>query len=138
MFLERWSNKFNVLFYIPLLLTTSVLVSVGSSAAVFTVKADKETVGKYQVIELTITNPGQKYNNVWENVHITAGFTSPSKKKILAGGFYHSRDTWKVRFAPSEIGPYAWQLRLQDGKAEKSAQGSFACAASQEKGFVRH
>jgi hypothetical protein len=119
------------------MMTVLSILTATQCSAQLSVTADRQSVGKYQVIEFDIANPDAGYANVWEDVRIQAEFTSPGSAVIKTGGFYHSKDTWKVRFAPWEVGTYQWKIILKDALSEKTASGTFLCTASSEKGFVR-
>ena len=94
-------------------------------------------VGRYTVYEITLPFSEAGLANVWEDVTVSAVFTSPSGKAITVKGFYHSQDTWKIRFAPSELGTYTYHATIAHAPEQKVVDGSFDCVASQEKGFVR-
>jgi len=94
-------------------------------------------VGRYTVYEVTLPFSEAGLANVWEDVTASGVFNSPSGKSIAVKGFYHSQDTWKIRFAPSELGTYAYQATIAHGATQKVVDGSFECVSSQEKGFVR-
>lgn len=99
--------------------------------------ADGNGIGRYTVFEITIPFPEAGLANVWEDVTVSVVFTSPSGKPINVRGFYYSTDTWKVRFAPSELGSYTYQVTISTASSKKTQAGSFDCVASSEKGFVR-
>ncbi len=96
------------------------------------------TIGRYDVYEMTFTNP-TAYDNPWEDVSIAATFAAPSGKTYAVGGFYHSANTWKLRFAPMEVGKWTWTLTHTDagGGGDLKAFGDFACVASNNSGFLR-
>lgn len=71
----------------------------GHASPAITVSANGNSIGRYNVYELTLTGPSASYNNPWDNVKISAVFTGPSGKSTV-GGFYYNVNTWKVRFAP--------------------------------------
>ncbi|HEV8244444.1 MAG TPA: DUF5060 domain-containing protein [Polyangiaceae bacterium] len=94
-------------------------------------------VGQYTVYEIPLAFSEAGLANVWEDVTASAVFTSPSGQSITVGGFYHSTDTWKIRFAPSELGTYSYHATISSGSNDTSVDGSFECVASAEKGFIR-
>lgn len=94
-------------------------------------------VGRYTVFELDVPYSETGVTNVWDTVKVTAVFTSPSNKTITVHGFYLSTNTWKVRFAPWEIGTYSYHVTVSGGSSPKTIDGSFNSVASGEKGFVR-
>jgi hypothetical protein len=94
-------------------------------------------VGRYTVFELTIPFAEAGLANTWEDVTVSAVFTSPSGKQIAVRGFYYATDTWKVRFAPSELGSYGYHASISSSSNKQNVDGKFDCVASAEKGFVR-
>jgi hypothetical protein len=97
----------------------------------------KGGVGRYTVHEITLDYAEAGLSNVWEDATVSAVFTSPSGKAINVGGFYYAKDTWKIRFAPSELGTYRYHATLSAGGASKTFDGSFDCVGSAERGFIR-
>ena len=53
------------------------------------------------------------------------------------GGFYDEAKTWKLRFAPMEVGGWTWQLSFDDAGGEYATNGKFTCVASGNSGFLR-
>jgi hypothetical protein len=94
-------------------------------------------VGRYTVFEVTLPYSQTGIANVWEDVIVSAVFTSPSGNAINVRGFYYSADTWKVRFAPWELGSYRYHVTISTASAKQDSDGAFECVASSEKGFVR-
>ncbi|MDZ7399114.1 MAG: DUF5060 domain-containing protein [candidate division KSB1 bacterium] len=67
---------------------------------------------------------------------------SPSGKKIVQPGFFDGYDNglaiWRIRFTPSELGRYSYQLKLQANYHAKSTKSfSFKSIASGRNGFIR-
>ena len=94
------------------------------------------SLGRYDIYELTMTESGS-YANPWEDVTITAVFTSPSAKSYTVGGFYYDTATWKLRFAPMELGNWTWSLTFDNGAGKFVTGGNFTCTASGNSGFLR-
>jgi hypothetical protein len=101
------------------------------------VSLNSNSIPRYGVLELNIAHSDAGFSNVWEGPAITVTFTSPTNKMYTVGGFYHSKNLWKARFAPSEIGTWRWSLEWRDTQGTQSASGTFDCISSAEKGFVR-
>ncbi|HEV8247490.1 MAG TPA: DUF5060 domain-containing protein [Polyangiaceae bacterium] len=95
------------------------------------------SVGRYAVYEIPLAFSEAGLANVWEDATASAVFTSPSGQAISVGGFYHSTDTWKIRFAPSELGTYGYHASVSSGSGETAVDGSFESVDAGEKGFVR-
>lgn len=95
-------------------------------------------IGEYDVYELAFNYDQSGIINPWEDVTIIAQFTSPGKKRVNISGFYYDTDTWKVRFAPNEIGKWNWKTTFQSSFGKKvTKMGSFNVTASENPGFVR-
>lgn len=113
-------------------------------------------IGRYEKFELTF--PAQaEYSNPYDpaTVDLSAEFTAPSGKKLRVPGFFYQdyrrsgsqlAETltpaggvcWKVRFAPSELGPYRYRAMLKDSRGERLlGEGGFVSVPSKNHGFVR-
>jgi hypothetical protein len=73
--------------------------------------------------------------NPFRDAALVGEFTSPSGKTIVADGFYDGGDTWRLRFAPDEVGE--WRYRLRGEGVELSEVGLLRCTPSDRKGFIR-
>src|SRR5580765_2999566 len=67
-----------------------------------TAGTNSSTVPRYQVIEVNIDHDSLAYSNVWEGPQVSVTFNSPGGRNFVVGGFYHSANLWKARFAPAE------------------------------------
>jgi dienelactone hydrolase len=107
-------------------------------AAQDTVKEQPVTVARYDVFEIALTSAGT-YANPFLDVTVTALFTAPSGRQLTAYGFYDGGTTWRVRFAPDELGE--WRYITQAAGATDAGldrrSGVFRCAPSRNKGFLR-
>lgn len=108
----------------------------GHASPAITVSANGNSIGRYNVYELTLTGPSASYNNPWDNVKISAVFTGPSGKSTV-GGFYYNVNTWKVRFAPEVTGNWTWSLTFTAPNGTYSTKGSFKVTSSSNSGFLR-
>ena len=95
------------------------------------------TVGQYDPFELSLTYPTAGLTNPWEDVTVTASVTTPSGKTLSFDGFYYDVDTYKVRFAPVELGNYRYTVKIAGPSSAPDTSGSFRSIASQNKGFLR-
>lgn len=77
------------------------------------------------------------YNNVWEDVTLSAVLTSPSQRQVQIGGFYYAQDTWKFRFAPNEGGQWSWTATITDGIRSSDFAGTFFVHPDSVSQFVR-
>ena len=125
---------------LPELLLGAALLAlpVNTAVAALAVSATTSgsTVGRYDIFEVTLKHSGV-YANPWEDVTITAVFTAPSGRTYNVGGFYYDAGLWKLRFAPSETGPWTWRLTFAAAGQQFNTTGSFSSAASANSGFVR-
>jgi hypothetical protein len=115
-----------------------------------------ESLPQYEKLELTI-DLGATYTNPYDPDEVTldALFTTPSGKVLSVPGFWMvecqrqvtdgrevmrpaATGSWRVRFAPTEIGRYTWQLKLRDRTGETTGgDGSLTVTAATGPGFVR-
>ncbi len=97
-------------------------------------------------IDATVSNPYDP-----DVIQVDGEFTAPSGAQITVPGFYY-RDyldthdvltptddwSWRVRFTPTEVGTYQYQVTVTTtGAAVSSDTGSFTVAASDHPGFIR-
>jgi len=117
------------IFFIFLLLS-----QVYNAGAQITTTASGDTVGCYDVYELTILHP-RSYPNNWEDAKVSVVFTG--ERTIAIDGFFFDKNTWKVRFAPPATGNWNYTLTFTTPDTAYSSVGSFVCVPSATKGFVR-
>jgi hypothetical protein len=90
-----------------------------------------------------------------DGITIDAYITAPSGKQIVQPAFYYQdyiytppqsmtatqNYSWKIRFAPQELGNYSYYLRIEDkygiSRYPSSGTLTFTSVASSSKGFVR-
>ncbi|MES2808425.1 MAG: DUF5060 domain-containing protein [Bacteroidota bacterium] len=65
---------------------------------------------------------------------ITGRFTSPTGKIIIINGFYDGTDNWKLRFTPTELG--LWRYQLTGVNFNYNQNGSLACVKGKSNGFI--
>src|SRR5271168_1482036 len=111
-------------------------LAVSMATPVVTVTQNSASVGRYDIYELTMTNLAA-YANPWEDPVITAVFTAPSGTTNTVGGFYFATNTWKLRFAPTEVGTWSWTLTYTDTNGVFNDSGGFTCTNSTNIGFLR-
>ena len=120
-----------------------------------------DTIPMYEVLEITFLHEHHD-DNPFFDVTIEGYFTSPGGHVFQVGGFYYGpasqlnsnvtdihrednqgktdTETWKVRFAPDEIGEwhYKYLFTEQEGNTS-SGSGKFVCVKGKhpQSGFVR-
>ncbi len=128
---------------------------IGGPAWAIEVKATQNTLRlmPYQAFELTFKHEGRYHDPNWD-VTIDVAFSSPTGRKATVGGFFYGSskpqkpvirtfkdakgrersdatwpcdpaDTWKARYAPSEIGDWTfeWVFRNAAGESAKGSGG---------------
>lgn len=122
-------------------------------------------VSPYDVFEITFQHANE-YPSPFFDVTVDVVFTSPSGKDVRVGGFHYGslekpeirvtpaqgrganrveyifarQDTWKARFAPSEVGRWTYSYTFNNAAGESAAgQGEFVCVEGRVKnpGFLR-
>ncbi len=58
--------------------------------------------------EIDLTSAG-RYANPYADVDVTVEFAGPGGERILRPAFWDGGASWKVRFAPTAIGPWRWR-----------------------------
>lgn len=102
------------------------------------VTQNENEIDTFGIVELTINHDDSLYDNVWEDVVITASFTDEGGNAYVVKGFYYDKNTWKIRFSPNEIGTWKWRLTLKANPfVRESKSGSFVVKNSDEPGFLK-
>ena len=112
-------------------------------------------VGRFELFEISL-DISARYDNPFDpdDVNVEATFISPSGKVIRIPGFIYQdftrslvrisekleksgRETWKVRFSPSEEGRYEYSVTVRDRTGQvTSEKRSFTVHASKRDGFI--
>ena len=76
------------------------------------VTPDTTSPGRYERLELTVALTAT-YDNPFDSldVALSADFIAPSGATWSIPGFWDGRDTWRVRFTPSETGAWRYIVR---------------------------
>ncbi|MDZ7374367.1 MAG: DUF5060 domain-containing protein [candidate division KSB1 bacterium] len=104
---------------------------------------NRQSVGLYEKFEAVANVENVVFTNPYdpEQIALWAEFLSPSGRQWRIPGFYdnyESRNEWKVRFAPNELGPWSFRLVLSNqGSTVTSEEGSFWAEASPHHGWIR-
>jgi hypothetical protein len=107
------------------------------AAGALTAPSTVTSISRYSVFERTFRRTSAGYSNPWEQVSLTATFTSPSGRRTRVGGFYAGPDTWKVRFSPAQTGRWRWVARLADATQTQTIRGTLIVTSGKGHGFVR-
>jgi hypothetical protein len=93
----------------------------------------------WQRAEWTLTSD-RLYNNALQDAQLSAVFTAPSGKAHKVYGFWDGSTSWRVRFAPDELGNWTFETQCSD-KANEGLyfQDSFSCIeATGKSSFSKH
>jgi len=87
-----------------------------------------QPVPQYRPVELTLTSSVSR-SNPYAEIELDAEFTSPSGRTVRQGGFWDGGRTWKIRFAPAELGKWRWRTLCTDTKDNglHGVSGTFDC-----------
>jgi len=120
-------------------LTVVLAMSVHAAPAITSVTRSADTVGKYEKLELAVALTAA-YTNPYDfdQVDLSATFTSPSSKTWNISGFYDSLLQFRIRFSPNELGTYTYTVTVKDSTGtSQSVTGSFVCKASSYHGWIK-
>jgi hypothetical protein len=69
------------------------------------------------------------YDEPFWDVDLTVTFCAPSGKRWTVDGFWDGGHTWRVRFAPDELGPWRWETvsSRHDDPGLHNVGGAFVC-----------
>jgi hypothetical protein len=73
-------------------------------------------------------------DNPFRDAALVGEFVAPSGKTNVLDGFYDGEQTWRLRFAPDEVGEWSYQLRGEG--VEILQRGKLRCTRGDERGFI--
>jgi hypothetical protein len=100
------------------------------------VEVDLTNAVRYELIEMKAAIQAQ-YSNPYDlrEVSLDGVFTGPDGKQMAVPGFWDGQASWRVRFTPSQVGEWNYQLVIKDGGGSSApAQGKFNVTASAPSG----
>src|SRR5262245_24619983 len=113
-----------------LLLSSCQRSSWVSSRGVVEHESPQTPIPVHDVLELPFLVKGT-YNNHFFDAGVQADFIAPDGRTLTRTGFYHSGDTWMVRFRPDRPGQWQYRYRFyMRGKLLRSGEGGFRATAS--------
>jgi hypothetical protein len=120
----------------------TILLALGALLAAFPGRAADRLaqVPKWSRFEQTF-NSTADYPNPAQDTDLRVVFTSPSGSSRVVDGFWDGGSTWRVRFAPDELGPWIYSTTCSDSKNKglHAQSGGFLCTASRgQTVFERH
>lgn len=121
-----------------LLLSAAALLSFSGCRT--TVSQRSPLVPKWSRFEQTFVSD-RAYPNAIQDAELRVFFTSPSGHTRMVDGFWDGNRTWKVRFAPDEVGKWYYSTSCSDrqNKGLHDRAGTFVCTAATGKTpFEKH
>jgi len=93
---------------------------------------------KWDIYELTFIHNDSNYSNPFWDVLILGSFNGPDTDVIKIEGFYYDKNTWKLRFSPTEEGIWSYNISFITNEGTTSLGGQFECLPSNNNhGFIR-
>jgi hypothetical protein len=130
-------------FMISAILVMFFMIMLWAAPSISTVTRSADQVGKYAKIELVVGLTGT-YTNPYDpdQIDLSATFTAPSGTKWKINGFYgvdaSNNLSWKIRFAPDEVGAWSYTVQAIDPTGTATGPGgTFTCTASTNHGWLR-
>ena len=89
-----------------------------------------QNVPRWTVFEAELQSQTEYANPLWDAT-VRVSFTSPSGNVRTIDAFWDGGKTWRVRFAPDELGAWRWKSSCTstDNKGLHGQTGGFACVA---------
>jgi hypothetical protein len=104
-----------------------------------TVEIDRAEVLRYDSIEVKLA-VNAEYANPYDarQVRLDAVFSGPDGRPMTVPGFWDGEGSWRVRFTPSQIGEWSYQLVVTDARgAGRPAEGTFTVTTSDLHGWLQ-
>ena len=118
-------------------------ISILAAPSISTVTGSAASVGKYSKIEFVVGLTGT-FTNPYDpdQIDLSATFTAPSGATWKINGFYGvdaaNNTSWKIRFAPDEVGAWSYTTQAIDPTGTvQGPSGTFTCTASTNHGWIR-
>ena len=106
--------------------------------AISAVKLDRAELPRYESLEMTVELQAQQVNPYDARlIRLDAVFSGPDGTKMAVPGFWDGKSSWRVRFTPSQVGAWNYQLVITDaGSSSQPAQGTFNVTPSDLHGWI--
>lgn len=85
-------------------------------------RSDGDTVDLFGRLEKSVTN-AKRYGDPYRDVTLDVVLRRPDGGEIRWWGFYDGNATWRVRYAPDQVGVWKYEARFSDG--QPGVSGSF-------------
>jgi len=117
--------------------------STGTAPVISVAFVNATTVGRYDKFEIALDLSDDSWSNPFnpEQIDVYAIFYTPDGDSVRINGFYdnyQNRDTWKIRFAPSQTGNWEYRVCAADADGTGySSRNSFTTVASDYHGCLQ-
>lgn len=112
----------------------STLSELQSNSVPPVTEAATVTVARWQMHEFTARGRAH-VENPYRDAVLVGEFVSPSGRTNVIDGFHDGGDSWRLRFAPDEVGE--WRYLLRGEGVEILQRGKLQCAEARGHGFIR-
>ena len=94
-------------------------------------------VARFTRMEIPLATT-HKVENPFTSVTLTVDFRSPNGRYITVPAYWDGGQTWRVRFAPTQVGNWSWRSKCVEESELDEQTGSFSCIVDDKanKGFV--
>ena len=100
---------------------------------------DQSELPNFAPLEMTVSLQAQ-YANPYDQrqVSLDGVFKGPDGKMMNVPGFWDGENAWRMRFTPSQVGKWSYQLVVKDASgSSKAFKGSFSVTASDSHGWLQ-
>lgn len=101
--------------------------------------ANNTSLGNYNKYQLAVQLTAQ-YDNPYDqrDISLNAAFISPTNKLFNVAGFWDDNLGWTVRFTPSEVGAWTYNLSVNDKNGTSNVvSGNFTTTESIDSGWIQ-
>jgi hypothetical protein len=106
---------------------------------IISTQVNAQTVGRYEKIEWSI-DANAEYDNPFDqrDVSLNAQFVAPDNSTVAINGYWDTRQGWKIRFSPAQVGEWQFSFSITNavGVSEAST-GQFTVTMSDKKGSIQ-
>ncbi len=100
---------------------------------------DRPELPRYESVDISIVLKAQ-YTNPYDlrQVNLEGLFTGPDRVTMKVPGFWDGESSWHIRFTPSEVGKWDYQVTVTDRRGTSlPAEGSLNVTASDLHGWLQ-
>jgi hypothetical protein len=100
---------------------------------------DRTELPRYETVDITVTLKAQ-YQNPYDlrQVSLDGLFSGPDGKTMKMPGFWDGDSAWHLRFTPSQVGQWTYQLTVTDPRGTSlPAEGTLNVTASDLHGWLQ-